>query len=115
MNKTFSLSHDWLLKAPPETQLLEEIRFPSEGIPATVPGTVHTDLLNAGLIPDPFYSDNELRLKWIHEGDWEYQTTFDLPDELDLQKPLFLVFEGLDTIAENFLTSGSFVMSMPII
>ena len=26
--------------------------------PATVPGTVHTDLYNNGLIPDPFYRDN---------------------------------------------------------
>ena len=25
--------------------------------PATVPGCVHTDLLAAGLIPDPFYRD----------------------------------------------------------
>jgi beta-mannosidase len=68
MNRTFSLSQGWILKPLPETQLPEEIRFPSEGIPAAVPGTVHTDLLNAGLIPDPFYADNELRLQWIHEG-----------------------------------------------
>lgn len=103
MNKLSFLSHGWLLKAPPETQFPEEIHFPSEGIPAAVPGTVHTDLLNAGLIPDPFYADNEISLKWVHESDWLYETTFDLPDELDLQKPLFLVFEGLDTIAEIIL------------
>ncbi len=28
-------------------------------VPATVPGCVHTDLLAAGLIPDPFRDDNE--------------------------------------------------------
>jgi len=34
-------------------------------LPATVPGTVHTDLLANGVIPDPFYGDNERRLQWI--------------------------------------------------
>ena len=31
----------------------------NDWIPATVPGCVHTDLLAAGKIPDPFYRDNE--------------------------------------------------------
>ena len=30
-------------------------------VAATVPGTVHTDLLDAGLIPDPYLDDNERR------------------------------------------------------
>jgi beta-mannosidase len=46
--------------------------------PAQVPGVVQTDLLENKLIPDPFYRDNESRLQWIGESDWEYQTTFDL-------------------------------------
>jgi beta-mannosidase len=28
------------------------------GVPATVPGSVHTDLLAAGLIPDPYLDTN---------------------------------------------------------
>ena len=28
-------------------------------LPAEVPGTVHTDLINNGIIEDPFYRDNE--------------------------------------------------------
>ena len=32
---------------------------------ATVPGTVHTDLFQNGVIPDPFFSDNEKKLQWI--------------------------------------------------
>src|SRR5437763_1320730 len=34
----------------------------SRPVPATVPGCVHTDLLAAGLIPDPYLDDNEARL-----------------------------------------------------
>ena len=41
------------------------------------PGCVHTDLLAAGLIPDPYLDDNETRLAWIGRTDWVYETTFD--------------------------------------
>ena len=39
-------------------------------VPATVPGCVTTDLLAAGLIPDPYLDDNEARLAWIGRTDW---------------------------------------------
>ncbi|MGW0587745.1 glycoside hydrolase family 2 protein [Streptosporangium sp. NPDC002607] len=66
-------------------------------VPATVPGCVHTDLLAAGLIEDPYLDDNENRLTWIGRSDWDYETVFtwsaDSHDRADL------VCEGLDTIA----------------
>ncbi|MET7424845.1 glycoside hydrolase family 2 protein [Dactylosporangium sp. NPDC005555] len=66
-------------------------------IPATVPGSVHTDLLAAGLIDDPYLDDNETRLGWIGRTDWTYATSFDwAPDGADR---VDLVFDGLDTIA----------------
>ena len=34
-------------------------------LPATIPGTVHTDLLKNNLIPDPFFGANEKKLQWI--------------------------------------------------
>ena len=68
---------------------------------ATVPGTIHTDLLNNKLIDDPFYSDNELKMGWIAECDWMYQTKFDFNS--DTNKNVDLVFEGLDTICEIYL------------
>ena len=68
--------------------------------PAQVPGTVQTNLLQNKLIPDPFYQDNELRLQWIGESDWEYQTTFDVDSAALAHEHLDLVFDGLDTFAE---------------
>lgn len=70
---------------------------------ATIPGTVHTDLLNNKLINDPFFSDNELKLKWVAECDWLYETKFNLPENYKVSTPLNLVFEGIDTVAEIFL------------
>jgi beta-mannosidase len=34
-----------------------------EWLPASVPGCVHTDLLAAEQIPDPYYRDNEKELQ----------------------------------------------------
>jgi beta-mannosidase len=65
--------------------------------PATVPGCVHTDLLAAGAIPDPFLDDNEVRLHWIGRTPWTYETTFDA-DDLAGDR-IDLVAEGLDTVA----------------
>ncbi|MGI5242757.1 glycoside hydrolase family 2 protein [Dactylosporangium sp. CA-139066] len=63
--------------------------------PAAVPGCVHTDLLAAGAIPDPFLDDNEDRLHWIGRSAWVYETTF---DGIDGER-VDLVAEGLDTVA----------------
>ena len=41
--------------------------------PATVPGSVHTDLVTNKLIDDPFYRDNEQKQQWIGKTDWEYR------------------------------------------
>lgn len=68
--------------------------------PARVPGTVHTDLLAAKLIPDPFAAAPEAALQWIGLADWEYRTRFDVPRANRSQARRELVFEGLDTFAE---------------
>ena len=67
---------------------------------AEVPGTVHTDLYNNSLIPDPFYGQNEEKLQWIENEDWEYETEFDVSDNILNKKHIELVFKGLDTYAE---------------
>lgn len=71
--------------------------------PATVPGCVHTDLLDNKLIEDPFYRDNEQKQQWIGKTDWEYKTTFNVTPELLKHGQIDLVFEGLDTYAKVFL------------
>ena len=43
-----------------------------EWIAAKVPGCIHTDLLAAGKIPDPFYRDNEKAVQWVGEANWIY-------------------------------------------
>ena len=72
----------------------------AEWHPAQVPGCVHLDLLRNKLIPDPFYRDNEAKLQWIENADWEYRGTIQAGDELLKHHHIELVFEGLDTYSE---------------
>ena len=71
-----------------------------EWLPASVPGGVHTDLLASNKIPDPFVADNEKKVQWIAESDWEYRRTFSVEKNLARQERQFLVCDGLDTLAE---------------
>ncbi len=70
-----------------------------QAVAATVPGCVHTDLLAAGAIEEPFYRDNELRLLWIGETDWLYRRTFEVEPALLQREVVLLRCKGLDTIA----------------
>ncbi|MGB5844742.1 MAG: glycoside hydrolase family 2 protein, partial [Anaerolineales bacterium] len=70
-----------------------------EWLPASVPGGVHTDLLALDRIPDPFEADNEQRVQWVAESDWIYRYGFSCSPELLAQEKIFLVCEGLDTLA----------------
>jgi len=82
----------------------------NEWLPAKVPGTVHTDLLDNGKIEDPYYRLNEHNLQWIDKVDWEYKTKFNVEAEL-LQKDMVeLDFKGLDTYADVFV-NGENVLS----
>jgi beta-mannosidase len=74
-----------------------------EWLPASVPGTVHTDLLNNGTISNPFYGCNEYELQWVGEKDWIYKTTFNVDSATFLNPKIFLIFEGIDTYADVFL------------
>ena len=73
-------------------------------IPATVPGTVHTDLLAARLIPDPYLDLNEIAVDWVGRCDWRYEQIFDWHD--DGAGHVELVCEGLDTFAQIVLNGA---------
>jgi beta-mannosidase len=60
---------------------------------------VHTDLLAARRIPDPFHGDNEMALRWIAAAGWQYRRAFDAPGGRRALPPCELVCEGLDTAA----------------
>ncbi len=108
MMQCIALNENWKFYCLGSTKGVPSgINIPTKKQPlkAKVPGTIHTDLLRNKIIDDPFYSDNELKLQWISDLNWVYENHFDLPDGFDTRNPVYLVFEGLDTVTDIFLNN----------
>ncbi len=92
------LPDDWTLKldgAPHGIDVPRAVRDAT--VPATVPGCVHTDLLAAGLIDDPYLGLNEPDTHWIGACGWTYATHFNVDAALLVHDRVDLAFDGLDT------------------
>ena len=72
-------------------------------IKAQVPGSVYSNLLAQGLMPDPYYRINELDALRLMENDFRFQTTFTLSKEQLDSDFLLLHFDGIDTLAKVYL------------
>ena len=75
----YELNTDWYCQPIDDTQAdghaLSNPSYPLTGwMPATVPGTVLTTLLNNGKVPDPFYGMNNEKIKDIYDTGREYYT-----------------------------------------
>ncbi len=66
----------------------------------TVPGCVHTDLIDNGIIKDIFYRDNNLKYQWIENKNFTYEKTFNIEK---VEEKCFIEFDGLDTYCDVFL------------
>ncbi len=104
-----TLVHDGWTVEPAAGPLVPRNVAEAGPVPATVPGCVHTDLLAAGLIADPFVGTNEKAQEWIGSTSWRYRTEFARPAS-DAEH-LDLVFEGLDTIATVLLNGAEILRS----
>ncbi|HEY3298147.1 MAG TPA: glycoside hydrolase family 2 protein, partial [Armatimonadota bacterium] len=83
------LDGEWSLKRPNT----------DESFHAVVPGSVHVDLMSAGVIPDCSWSDNEYKVAWVAESEWLYSRQFDVDKDLCGSDRIFLACDGLDTIS----------------
>ncbi len=69
---------------------------------ATVPGSVLSTLLAHGLIEDPFYRENEAKVRQCLKQDYTYCRSFSLTQE-QLTKHNYLFMDGIDTIAKVYI------------
>ncbi len=91
--QSIALDAEWQFKQTDDTNWM----------PAIVPGTVHTDLLDNDIIEDPYYRTNEKDLQWIDKTDWEYSCVFEVDKDFLNKEEIELTFKGLDTYAEVYL------------
>ncbi len=69
-----------------------------DGVPARVPGTSHTVLLDAGLVPDPYLDRNEEVLAWMRRVDWTWTRPLNVAPAATDER-VDLVLKGVDTVA----------------
>ena len=68
----------------------------------SLPGDVHTALLAAGEIPDPYFGANEQVVMWVHATPWTMERRFTAMRE-QIDGYLTLTLDNVDCIATIFL------------
>jgi len=97
---TQSLDSAWQFRLAPRDRHALLHPAAAQWLPATVPGTVQTDLLAAKLVPDPYWRDDEAKIQWVGLSDWQYRSTFAVDAATLKRGHVDLVFDGLDTFAD---------------
>jgi len=69
----------------------------------TVPGSIFSSLIQAGLIDENELYANPENFTHISEKPWVYKKTFDVPEEILQADRIELVFDGLDTVTNIWL------------
>ncbi|MBQ5810752.1 MAG: hypothetical protein IIW23_04145, partial [Clostridia bacterium] len=94
--QTISLNGQWQLSGKPRELDVDRI-----SLKAQVPGCVQLDLSREGILPEDLFMGENIRLAEEYEAwEWWYETDFTAPE---VRKNVFLVFDGVDCIAEYFL------------
>lgn len=75
----------------------------SDWVDATVPGTALVSYRNAGALPDPDFSDNQLLIsESFFNSDFWYRDEFNVPDKFKGSR-MFLNFDGINWKADIFI------------
>ena len=98
------LSSGWMLTIPEDNIY----HIGPDPIPATIPGSVYSCLLENKLMPDPYWRDNELDALKLMENDFLFTEHFVPEKEVLSSARVILKFDGIDTIADITL-NGTFL------
>jgi beta-mannosidase len=105
-------NQNWQFKQRDPARALTDDFSSSEGwFAASVPGTIHQDLLATEQIPDPFLGLNETQVQWVGERDWLYRCEFVLPPDFKNEEAIALCSAGLDTFATVWLNGEQVLVS----
>lgn len=81
------------------TWRLEQVGDRSVACEIAVPGGVHSALLKAGLMPDPFWGRNELKIQDVGRKGWVVSRQFKVGDETLAKRAIVLRLDNVDTFA----------------
>lgn len=107
---SIALDGDWRLRlADGDAHAQQHTGF-TGWMAAHVPGTVQTDLLALGKLPDPYLALNEAQVQWVGLSNWRYERHFSVDAATLRRGHVDLVFDGLDTFA-TVRVNGAVVLS----
>lgn len=93
--------NEWIFQNPSETNV--QLSGDTPWVPASVPGSVYTALMDAGIIPDPFMDMNSRACEWVNQRDWMFECRFMADRGHRSFKKHEIHFSGLDYKAVFFL------------
>lgn len=91
--KTYNLNSNWTIKAVGGSTTWQ----------TDVPAMVATVLYENGVIPDPYYGENEWTTYKELQKDYEFTKTFTLSEDFIAADELLLKCDGLDTAADIYV------------
>lgn len=105
-NKLYLTGGNWQIQRASLVQDSgEKLSLPggeNKWIPATVPGTALVSYINAGILPDPNFGDNQVLISESYfNSDFWYRNEFDLPGDFPHER-IFLNFDGINWKADVF-------------
>ena len=74
--------------------------------PIAVPGGVHSALLAAGLMKDPFWGGNEVEAQWVAKESWAVERAFDVPEKILARRTVILRLEDCDTFCTIYINGS---------
>lgn len=71
--------------------------------PIAVTGGVHTALVKAGKLEDPYFGRNEIKARWVGETDWVIEREFDVSEDFLKEPFVWLRLEDCDTFCTVYI------------
>lgn len=87
-NRISLSGNDWMIT--------DKVNMTAQG---SVPGTVHTILLAAKMIPDPYFQFNDVNLRFLVKRDWLFRKNFTLSSDFIACNKISIYLDQIDTIA----------------
>ncbi len=72
--------------------------------PFSIPGDVHSALLDNGAIDDPYFRDNEYAVDWVHQCEWEIEREFEVT-ATELSGQCLLRLDQVDCFSSIFINN----------
>jgi len=76
-----------------------------------LPNSIYKILNADGIIENPYWQDQEVKIAWVDEQSWWFRTQFDLDSTLLISTTIESIFDGLDGFAKIYLNNSLIIVA----